>query len=163
MRIEIIRGNEQQLAAALKKANGRATKNTATVADVFRLAERAELQLDIDELPVSHRAGIEATWCGRGPAAKAYGYRMTRTRLTIRRGHRDRGWYLTCPDRAQVYPRQPEKFDIRINCEQRDWIIRHVLAPYSVRAPGHAVVKRKRASGKVRVRPFDGAPDRSSL
>ena len=135
MRISITTGHESRLASALAKANGQATKNTATVADVLRLAERAELQLEIDELPLSHRGGIEAVLCGRGPEAKAYGYRMVRTRLTIRRGHRNRGWYLTAAERAEVYPRQPEEFDIRIRGVQRDWIVRHVLEPYSLPTP----------------------------
>lgn len=135
MRIPINTDHESQIASALAKANGQARKNTATVADVLRLAERAELQLDIDELPLGYRGGIEAVWCGRGADANAYGYRMVRTHLTIRRGHRNRGWYLTAAERAEVYPRQPEEFDIRIRDVQRDWIVRHVLEPYSLQTP----------------------------
>ena len=133
MRILITSNNERHLAAALGEANGLARKNTATVANVFAVAERAELQLDIDELPKTRRLGAEAVWHGSGPWARAYGYKMTRTKLTIRRGVK--GWYLVGAERISLYPGESECFYVLISAAQRDWIIQHVLTPYAVRSP----------------------------
>lgn len=132
MRILVCDDNVGKIAAALTKANGRAVKNMATVADVLRLAERAELQLDIDEMPVSRRGGVEAVWRDRGPLAQSYRYKMTRTRLIIRRGYQ-KGWYLTGAERVEVYPGKGEEFGVVISPVQRDWIVRHTLEPYWVR------------------------------
>ena len=136
MRIEIIEDNRHELTVALVRENGKATTHTASVSDVFRLAERAERHLDLDKLPKSRRGGVVASWRAGGAAAKAYHYRMTRTRLMIRRGRRDKAWYLIAVTRCHVYPRQPEEFDISISREQRDWIVRRALEAYSMRDPG---------------------------
>lgn len=133
MRILIISSNERDLAAALAKVNGGARKNTATVANVFAVAERAEMLLDIDELPKSRRLGAEAVWHGSGPLARAYSYKMTRTKLTIRRGAK--GWYLVGAERISLYPGEGECFYVLISPGQRDWIIQHVLTPYALRSP----------------------------
>lgn len=130
MRVPVDSGHSKQLEAVLTAANGGALKNTATVADVLRLAERAELRLDVDGLPKSLRAGAEAAWRGPGPVAKSYGYRMTRTRLVIRRARK--GWFLIAAERALVYPRQPEEFVITISAKQRDLIVKRTLDPYEV-------------------------------
>lgn len=122
--------NATALEAALAKANGRAAKHTATAADVFGLAERAELHLDIDLLPKSRRPGAEVAWHAKGPFAQAYRYRMTRTKLSIRRGRK--GWYLIGAQRVHLYPGQRELFHFMISVAQRDMIISRTLAPYAL-------------------------------
>lgn len=128
------------LEATLAKVNKLATANTAKVADVLRLADRAELQLDIDELPKSRRPGAEAVWHGRGPWAQSYGYKMIRTKLIARRGRK--GWYLVGAERVSLYPGASECFYLTINPSQRDWIVQHTMSPYAVRPPKTALSER---------------------
>lgn len=72
------------------------------------------------------------TWHDSCAAANAYRYAMTRTRLTIERGHANGQWHLTGVIRTQVYPQQAEEFDIRISCDQANWLVRRALRLYSV-------------------------------
>ncbi|KQT12899.1 hypothetical protein ASG57_08070 [Bradyrhizobium sp. Leaf396] len=124
-------GNVMRLRAALNGANGKAQKHTAVVADILALSNRAERSLIAAGIPGRARAGAEVVWHAAGPMAKAYGYKMTRTYLTLTRGTRD--WFLTEVKRVGVYPQQSERYRIGISTAQRDHIVATALRTFEVR------------------------------
>jgi hypothetical protein len=131
VKIKVADNNLTRIWDALECANGKAKKHTALPGDVFALATRAEESLTKSGLPVRDRAGAEVIWHGAGPAANAYGYKMTRTRLALTRG-RD-SWFLTGLDRVGVSPRQNELYRIAISPGQHDRIVATTLRTFEVR------------------------------
>ena len=131
MRIKVTDANHERLKAALNGANGKAQKHTASPDDILVLANRAERSLMAAGIPGHARAGAEVIWHAAGPAAKAYGYKMTRTYVALSRGRRD--WFLTEVKRIGVYPQQSERYRIGISTAQRDRIVATALRTFEVR------------------------------
>lgn len=131
MQIKVSDGNLTRLWEALERANGKAQKHTALPGDIFALAAKAEESLTNSGIPVRERVGAEVVWHGAGPTAKAYGYKMTRTRIELTR--RKTGWFMTGAERVGVYPRQSELYRITIGRAQRDRVIAAALRGYQVR------------------------------
>lgn len=132
MRIKVNNVNAMRLAAALNGANGKAHKHTASLADILALANRAERSLMAAGISGRARAGAEVIWHAAGPVAKAYGYKMTRTCVTLTRGTCD--WFLTEVKRVGVYPQQSERYRISISTAQRDRIVATALRSFEVRS-----------------------------
>ncbi len=131
MRIKVTDANHERLKSALDSANGKAQKHTASLADILALANRAERSLMAAGIPGRGRAGAEVIWHAAGPAAKAYGYKMTRTCVALTRGTCD--WFLTEVKRVGVYPQQRERYRISISTVQRDRIVATALRSFEVR------------------------------
>jgi hypothetical protein len=131
MKIKVSDANVERLEAELNRANGKSKKNTATAIDVILTAERAERNLEHSGVPVRERNGAEVTWNPAGPQARAYGFKMTRTRLKLLRCSKD--WFLTDAHPHGVHPRQPEFFSIAVSPAQHDRIVKDALVGYRLR------------------------------
>jgi hypothetical protein len=136
VKIKIIDDNLTKICDVLDRAHGRARRHVATPGDLFALANRAEETLTASGLLARERAGAEVVWNGAGPSARAYGYKMTRTRITLLRGVN--AWFLTKAERVGVRPGQSELYHVPISPAQGDRITAVALAPFRVRDIGES-------------------------
>ena len=101
--------NPSKIYPALEKVNGRATSFTIRKAEtVLRVAERAEAQLNA--LPKPDRVGAVAFYTPAGPTANSYKWGAASTQITLERF--PTGWFLIGVERAEVYPKQPERLTV---------------------------------------------------
>jgi len=127
--IKITPANAARIQALLADANGRATSHTiCSCAVVIAIADAAEERLSA--LPKKERVGASLTHTPAGPWASAYKYAAQTTCLRMER--RASGWFLTSAERAEVYPRAPQRDSMTITPEQRDEIARRAVAEFSI-------------------------------
>ena len=128
--IKITADNAAKINAALDAANGKATSHTIrSWVLVDSVADEAESRLSA--LPKADRKGATLTHTPAGPWASAYKYAAQTTRIVIER--RATGWFLISADRAEVYPRAPQRDVMTISTYQRDEIARRAVAEFNVR------------------------------
>jgi hypothetical protein len=128
--IKITPANAARIHAMLDEANGRATSHTIRAcSDVIAIADAAEDMLSA--LPKAERAGATLVHTPAGPSAKSYKYAAATTCLRMER--RSTGWFLTSADRAEVYPRAPQRDSMTITPEQRDEIARRAVSGFNIR------------------------------
>jgi len=130
--IKITADNAAKINAALDAANGKATSHTIRAcSDVIAIAEAAESRLSA--LPKADRKGATLAHTPAGPSASAYKYAAQTTRILIER--RATGWFLISADRAEVYPRAPQRDVMTISTYQRDEIARRAVAEFNIHNP----------------------------
>jgi hypothetical protein len=118
-----------EIQAALDEVNGSATAFTVHYAnDVYARSRRAEGYLIDNNIPESERAGATVTFHPAGPDARAYKNAAIATDVTPTRT--GSGWYLTDVRRAQVWPRNPERFYVSITDRACDALIRRTLKAF---------------------------------
>jgi hypothetical protein len=128
--IKITPANAARIHAMLAEANGRATSHTIRAcSDVIAIADAAENMLSA--LPKAERAGATLVHTPAGPWASAYKYAAQTTRLFMHR--RATGWFLISAERAEVYPRAPQRDVMTISTDQRDEIARRAVAEFNIR------------------------------
>ena len=130
--IKITAANAAKINAALDAANGKATSHTIrSWVLVDSIATDAEDMLSA--LPKADRKGATLVHVPAGPSASSYKYAAATTRIVIER--RATGWFLISADRAEVYPRAPQRDVMTISSEQRDEIARRAVAEFNIRNP----------------------------
>ena len=130
--IKITAANAAKINAALDAANGKATSHTIrSWVLVDTIAEAAESRLAA--LPKAQRKGATLVHVPAGPSASAYKYAAQTTRLRMER--RATGWFLVSAERAEVYPRAPQRDVMTISSEQRDEIARRAVAEFNIHNP----------------------------
>ena len=128
--IKITPANAARIQAMLAEANGRATSHTIRAcSEVIAIADAAEDMLSA--LPKAERAGATLVHTPAGPSAKSYKYAAATTRLFMHR--RATGWFLISAERAEVYPRAPQRDAMTISTDQRDEIARRAVAEFNIR------------------------------
>ena len=128
--IKIAPANAAKINAVLDTVNGKATSHTVrSWVVVDSIATEAEARLST--LPKAERKGATLTHTPAGPWASAYKYACVTTRILIER--RSTGWFLVSAERAEVYPRAPQRDVMTISSEQRDEIARRAVAEFNVR------------------------------
>ncbi len=93
-------------------------KWTHTAKQVAELAELAEKTLDRMFMPKGKRKGIIATHTIKGPAARAYGFAVNGSAVTLRRTADD--WRVIGFVEKGVFPRQSGKLSLHITPEQEN-------------------------------------------
>ena len=85
----------------------------------------------LSALPKAERAGATLVHTPAGPSAKSYKYAAATTRLFMHR--RATGWFLISAERAEVYPRAPQRDVMTISTDQRDEIARRAVSEFNIR------------------------------
>lgn len=112
----------------INEIRGTATSWTFNVADIARIAEKAEKRLEKMHIAPTHRRGAIAIARSAGPGANAYKYAVNGSEIALHRA-KD-GWRLVSYNRCNVYPRSPEKIDLRISREQHGKSIETMLRDF---------------------------------
>lgn len=133
--IVISEGNREKIAELLRSVNGRATKWTVTVDDVFQIARAAESRLESDGLPNRLRVGATASYRPAGPNSKSYGkYSVVTTFIRLRRS--TTGWSLVFAETQDVWPKTEAVYRVSMTeeslAEAADIIRRRFTARYGV-------------------------------
>lgn len=89
---------------------------THTAKEVTELAELAEKRLDRMWMPKARRKGIIAKHTSKGPGARAYGFAVNGSAVTLRRAAD--GWRVIGFETARVFPQQGGKLALHISPEQ---------------------------------------------
>lgn len=92
-------------------------KWTHTASQIRDLAEEAEKRLDRIRLPVSMRKGVIATHIFKGPVARAYGYSVNGSIVTLRRAAT--GWRVIGFAPQRIFPQQGGELELQITPEQQ--------------------------------------------
>lgn len=121
------------LAAALARANGKASAHTASLADLVEAAADAEAQLAALGLPVSRRVGAQASHVSGGSVPASYKYRRRVTYSTLTRGAS--GWFLTFCTSADAWPSVKGGTTIRIPASADEYLIRKLHDRYAIIRP----------------------------
>ncbi len=109
----------EEIAAVLKKVNGKASRFTLGVLDVEALAKRSEEALEKRGLPQRLRVGVTVTYVIEGPAA-AYKYSAKSTSLTVRRFAE--GWRLMNAETIYISPRARSRFEVTVSKDVAEYI-----------------------------------------
>ena len=91
-------------------------KWTHTASEIRNLAEEAEKRLDRIRMPNSMRKGIIATHIFKGPVARAYGYSVNGSIVTLRRAAT--GWRVIGFAPQRIFPQQGGELKLQIAPEQ---------------------------------------------
>lgn len=91
-------------------------KWTHTAKEVTELAELAEKRLDRMCMPKGRRKGVIASHTSKGAGARAYGFAVNGSAVTLRRAAD--GWRVIGFVAARVFPQQGGKLILQISPEQ---------------------------------------------
>lgn len=128
-RIECTTDNIAAIDEALRAVNGRATAFAVTDAElVAKFGMLAESRLEEMHVVVSDRNGATATYNPAGPSANSYKYAAASTLITLSR--QAGKWYITNIEKSRVWPRQPERFNVRITDKAADNLEKRVMAAF---------------------------------
>lgn len=118
--------------SALDQVNGKAEAFTITFANkLVEIVKRAEHHLDQHDVVLSDRPGATVTYRPAGPSAKAYKYSAVTTEITLRRARAGTPvWHLDEVRRVDVYPRNAERFHVRISDAAARNLIKRTLAAF---------------------------------
>ena len=119
----------EAIQSALDECNGRATSFTITSAQtVIATASRAERYLNAHHVADSDRNGAIATFRPEGPWANAYKNAALSTEITLKRAAGV--WSLVAVDRVDVYPRNPDRFRVKITDKASANLVKRMLAAF---------------------------------
>lgn len=105
--------NRDALLEVTSSLTGKWTHSTDQVAD---LADVAERRLDRICMPKGKRKGVIATHTIKGPAARAYGFAVNGSIVTLRRSNT--GWRVIGFEPKHVFPQQGGRLRLQISPEQ---------------------------------------------
>lgn len=91
-------------------------KWTHSAGEVAELAEVAEKRLDRMCMPKGKRKGVIATHTIKGPGARAYGFAVNGSVVTLRRSNT--GWRVIGFEPKHVFPQQGGRLRLQISPEQ---------------------------------------------
>ena len=129
---EMIDAKVTDIEAALVYINGQAKAHTITTyAEVWAVADRAEVLLDSRGVSKKNRVGTTVAYDPSGPSAKAYKYGAISTTITLKRVAD--GWRLVGVNRITAWPQSPETFNLTISPEAADNISRAAFDGITVR------------------------------
>jgi hypothetical protein len=117
---------------ALDEVNGKASSFTITSAvKVVEIIKRAEVYLEKHNVPFTDRCGATVTYRPAGPSANAYKNSAISTEITLRRAKNGTPiWYLDKIERVAVYPRNAERFHVRISDAAARNLVKRALAAF---------------------------------
>ena len=125
------------IVAALANVNGRAEAHTiSTYADVWAVADRAEVLLDRRGVSKKNRVGATIIHHPSGPSASAYKYGVVSTDITLKRVAD--GWRLVGVNRYKQWPRSLELFSLTISPSAADDISRTAFDGITIRTVAEA-------------------------
>lgn len=100
------------ISEALAAVNGRASTRVVSASDVVSLVKRADDHLTELGATKAERTGTLVTYRPAGPSANAYRYASRSTLVTLLK--KSGGWYLVGAEKADVWPRNPEIFRVKV-------------------------------------------------
>lgn len=125
------------LAAALEKANGRASAHTARPSNIRPVTERLEAQLADLGIAKAHRAGATAQYVSGDEVPTSYKYARTVTVVRLTRS--SSGWYVTGIETGEILPSAKTGAFLILTPEQDALAVAALRARYTVRLPIAAV------------------------
>jgi len=125
------------LAAALEKANGRATSHTARPSNIRPVADRLEAQLADLGIAKAHRAGAKAQYVSGDEVPNSYKYARTVSVIDLTRG--PSGWYVTAIATQEVWPSAKTGAFLIVTPEQDAIAVAALRARYTVHLPTPAL------------------------
>ena len=125
------------LAAALKKANGRAASHTAKASDLPHVAIDLEGRLADLGIAKAHRAGATAQYVSGDEVPNSYKYARTVSVIDLTRG--PSGWYVTAIATQQVWPSTKTGAFLIVTPEQDAIAVAALRARYTVHLPTPAL------------------------
>jgi len=128
---------EQEIQAALDAVNKKATRHVIGHPTALEVAQRAEKWLEQRGCPKKARKGVSVTYTPRGPNSSSYGYSCKSTWVRLERGSQH--WFLVSAAEETIYPKQVERFCVRLERDATVAIIRSALRGAHV-AGGQAVM-----------------------
>lgn len=115
--IKITAENDDIINDAISAAEGpRAKVNTLDAVEVAAIAEAAEKRLESLGIPKKDRAGATLYFQPEGPSASSYKYPQGAT--TVRIARRSGGWYVDSIVRDSVFPKSPERRELKLTAQQ---------------------------------------------
>ena len=115
----------EQIQTALDAVNGRATRHVVGHPTALDVAQRAERWLEQRGCPKKARKGVSVTYTPEGPIASSYGYTCKSTWIRLERGSQH--WFLVDAAEETIYPKQVERFCVRLERDATVAIIRAAL------------------------------------
>jgi hypothetical protein len=125
------------LAAALKKANGRAASHTAKASDLPHVAIDLEGRLADLGITKADRAGATAQYVSGEKLSHSYKYARTVSVIDLTRG--SSGWYVTAIATQEVWPSAKTGARLILTPEQDAIAVAGLRARYTVAAPTAAL------------------------
>ena len=130
--------NTVALAAALAKANGRASAHTADLRDLADAARDAEAQLASLGLPVTRRVGARAQYLSGGKVASAYKYPRLVTHATLERG--TNGWFLVGCVTVSAWPADAGSVTVSIPSPADEYLVAKLHNRYGIIRPAAPLI-----------------------
>lgn len=127
----IVRPDPTRALDALASVNGNANAFTLSLGDVRHAATEADDLMYERGVTKKNRTGSVLTYQPAGPTANAYKYAAISTRVELTAAS-DGGWFLTNVTRDEVYPRTPERREIKISQAAHDDIVRTATKTFYV-------------------------------
>ena len=129
--IKLIAKNQDKLASALNKVNGKAKEHTFTSVQLLDLAVSAENKLDNLGLLKKHRPGAKIYVLSSEKMPNAYTYTRTGNSATLVR--RTTGWFIDDLRRIEnIYPSEGGNMRIRLTKTQDLALIENLRKQYSI-------------------------------
>ncbi|RWC46092.1 MAG: hypothetical protein EOS55_18245 [Mesorhizobium sp.] len=121
-----------EIGEALAAVNGRASRWTASVAEVVDWLETAEGQLQNAGLPATYRVGATADCFTSAPSAKSYRYAVTGNRVLLRRFGKE--WRVVGIETIGLYPRdsRADKVKVSLSSDQIERVKAAAAAPFAL-------------------------------
>ena len=116
---------QQEIQAALDAVNGRATRHVIGHPTCVAVAQRAEKWLESRGCPKKARKGTRVEFTPEGPSASSYGYTCKSTWVRLERGSQH--WFVTAAAEETIYPKQAERFCVRLERAATVAIVRSAL------------------------------------
>jgi hypothetical protein len=132
--IKVDKAKADDIAAALKAANGRATAHTFTeFGEISRRADGAEKALDALGIPKADRAGARYVAQSGSTLPNAYKFKTTATVVTLLR--RPSAWYLESASTYDLYPKSTPGARLELTPEQDAIAVAYLRRGYTIRKP----------------------------
>ena len=124
---------EREIQAALDAVNGKATRHVIGHPTALEVARRAEGWLEQRGCPKKARKGVTVTYTPDGPNSASYKYSCKSTWIRLERGSQH--WFLVAAGEETIYPKQVERFCVRLERDATAAIVRAAIRGAGV-APG---------------------------
>ncbi len=132
-RIKVARDKATEIEAALREANGRATRHTFTAfGEIERIAERGEKALESIGIPKADRPGARYASVSGSCLPSAYNYKARATNVVLIR--RSSAWWLEHVAPFELHPKTTPGDRLELTREQDAKAIAVLRRHYTIRS-----------------------------
>jgi hypothetical protein len=125
--------DRDKVAALFDEVNGRATRHTVAVFEVFGLVQDAVARLDRAGVTKANQTGAVLTYHPASPTANRYKYKIRTTQVELTRGSTG-DWFLTGIERVELWPKTPERNTLTISPAAQADVTRNAMTGFAVAA-----------------------------